>query len=266
MTPHEKYAHQIEGPFALPEHSLRICVIIGVCYLFTIGALRNLKAPRFLNLKLVMCVYNMIMSAWSLYMFLGFLGPFISNWKSAGYKLSLLIQDPELKLSQNMQWMILMFYWSKYVEYLDTLWTILLGKLTLNPRCFLQIYHHWITPAIVFCSLYYPFDMTWMGPLTNTFVHVVMYSYYAGSYFFKNKSFRKLGNYIFVIQMTQFFSCVFIMLAVCFLKYQNSGSMPQENRYSLYFVSSQYFTFIAMFAIFKAFRNKEIAKDVKKKN
>eukprot|EP00493_Phyllostaurus_siculus_P007175 UN07249 len=37
---------------------------------------------------------------------------------------------------------------------------------------------------------------------------LIMYFYYGVSHFIKSKSFRKLGNYIFFIQMTQFFTCM----------------------------------------------------------
>jgi len=243
-----KYVENVESIF--PSQTWQDAAIFTCAYVVAVFAL-NLGGLRFSNIKGLMAVYNLTMSAWSGYMFYMYLSNVASNWERAGWDMSLLLYDPELKLAQGVQATTLMFLWSKYIEYADTLWMILLGKLKLTPRCFLQVYHHAVTPLIVWSSLYTPFTCNWLGPLTNTFVHVIMYFYYGVSYWVKSKSFRKLGNYIFFVQMTQFFTCMVNGLVVIV-----ADSM--SNRFWFFYMISQYFVFFGLFIVFYMQRQKEL--------
>lgn len=251
------YVENLDSEIFIPQTSLQV-IIISCAYLAGV-LLLNSSGIRYSNLKNIMCVYNLIMSAWSAYMFISFLVTVIGNWSEAGWDLSLLYFDPELKLGKGIQNTNSMFLYSKYIEYLDTVWMILLGKLALTPRCFLQVYHHAVTPLIVWSSIYTPFTCNWIGPLTNTFVHVFMYFYYGVSHFVKSKSFRKLGNYIFLIQMTQFFMCAFSGFVVLFM-----DSMGPR----MYFLHTiaQYLVFIVLFIVFYRFRQAELKQKSKKQN
>jgi len=67
------------------------------------------------------------------------------------------------------------FFWSKYVEFLDTFFLILLDK----EVSWLHYLHHIGAPlAWGICSLH-SVPGTWIGTWANSFVHTVMYMYYA---------------------------------------------------------------------------------------
>lgn len=251
----EKYTANIDSVF--PSQTWQDCVLFTAIYVVSVFVL-NLGGLRFKHIKGVMAVYNLIMSAWSAYMCYMYFTILCQNWANENWDLSLLLQDPQVKLGQGMQATTLMFLWTKYVEYADTLWMILLGRLTMSPRCFLQVYHHAVTPLIVWSSLYTPWAMNWLGPLTNTFVHTIMYFYYGVSHFVKTKSFRKLGNYVFFIQMTQFFTCMFNQILVW---YTDSVSY----RFWYLYVCFQYYTFFVLFIIFYIQRQKELKEKKKTK-
>jgi len=247
------YTSNIESFF--PEQTWETALLFSVCYIIGVFAL-NIGGLRYSNIKGLMAVYNLTMSGWSFYMFYMYFNTVWSNWEAADWDMSLLLRDPELKLGQGIQATTLMFIWSKYIEYADTLWMILLGRLKMSPRCFLQVYHHFVTPLIVWSALYTPFTCNWLGPLTNTFVHVIMYFYYGVSHFIKSKSFRKLGNYIFFVQMTQFFTCMVNGIVVAY-----ADSM--SSRFWFYYLVGQYFVFFGLFIVFYMQRQKELKSKTK---
>mmetsp|Transcript_46237 Transcript_46237/g.76458 ORF Transcript_46237/g.76458 Transcript_46237/m.76458 type:complete len:283 (-) Transcript_46237:150-998(-) len=67
------------------------------------------------------------------------------------------------------------FYWSKYVEYLDTVWLVLKGK----PVSFLQTFHHFGAPWDMHLGIALKNETLWIFLLFNSFVHTFMYTYYA---------------------------------------------------------------------------------------
>ena len=67
------------------------------------------------------------------------------------------------------------FYYSKYVEYLDTAWLVLKGK----PVSFLQTFHHFGAPWDVYLGLAFENEGLWIFVVLNAFIHTIMYSYYA---------------------------------------------------------------------------------------
>ena len=60
-----------------------------------------------------MFIYNICLSAISLWMFFGLYNPFIENWSKENYDLGILINDTEMKISEGTQWFLLLFYWTK---------------------------------------------------------------------------------------------------------------------------------------------------------
>ena len=94
--------------------------------------------------------------------------------------------------------MVLLFYLSKYYEYADTYIIYLQNKTPI----FLQRYHH-VGAVIVwhFCYVY-KVDCIWIATWVNSFVHTVMYSYYAMSVL-KINFIRKYKQYITRMQIAQ---------------------------------------------------------------
>jgi len=67
------------------------------------------------------------------------------------------------------------FYYSKYVEYLDTVWLVLKGK----PVSFLQTFHHFGAPWDIYLGLVFQNEALWIFMFLNAFIHTIMYTYYA---------------------------------------------------------------------------------------
>jgi len=68
-----------------------------------------------------------------------------------------------------------LFYYSKYVEYLDTAWLVLKGK----EVSFLQTFHHFGAPWDVYLGIQFQNEGLWIFVFLNAFIHTVMYAYYA---------------------------------------------------------------------------------------
>jgi len=90
------------------------------------------------------------------------------------------------------------FYVSKYVEYIDTFLIYLKG----NKPIFLQLYHH--SGAVISWHLAYTYklDCFWIPTLLNSFVHSIMYTYYALS-ILKIDVIKNLKIYITALQISQ---------------------------------------------------------------
>lgn len=110
------------------------------------------------------------------------------------------------------------FTLSKIPELVDTLWLLLAKK---NP-IFLHWYHH-IT-VLLYVWLAYSFGITsgiWFGSM-NYCVHAVMYSYYAATQYSPSlkSSIRSWGTCITVLQISQMFIGMFVLLSICYYKSQ----------------------------------------------
>ena len=69
-------------------------------------------------------------------------------------------------------WAAKSFYYSKYVEYLDTAWLVLKGK----PVSFLQTFHHFGAPWDVYLGLALKNEGLWIFMFLNAFIHTLMYT------------------------------------------------------------------------------------------
>jgi len=67
------------------------------------------------------------------------------------------------------------FYYSKYVEYLDTVWLVLKGK----HVSFLQTFHHFGAPWDVYLAIVLKNEGMWIFISFNSFIHTVMYTYFS---------------------------------------------------------------------------------------
>lgn len=91
-----------------------------------------------------------------------------------------------------------LFYLSKYYEFFDTFILYLLGR----QPIFLQKYHH--IGAVICWHLTYinKVDCIWIPSLANSFIHIIMYSYYLGS-LLKIKRIRFIRQYLTTAQLIQ---------------------------------------------------------------
>lgn len=173
---------EVVAAFANPE------ILIGTFgYLLLKPLLRNsgLVSERKGAYKQAMIVYNIVMAVFSLACFvattvaLGWdrgYGAALLAW--AGDSPSPLYTDacPSPLYSSYLFTMAAKaFYWSKYVEYLDTAWLVLKGK----PVSFLQTFHHFGAPWDVYLGIQFQNEGLWIFVFLNAFIHTIMYTYYA---------------------------------------------------------------------------------------
>jgi hypothetical protein len=231
-------------------------------------------------------VYNLLMSIFSAYMFWGSARVLLANWQSwfehvcffhssshsfslshihphpptlthphsstlthtseGGYSLRLVVCDDEMILRPGMGPWFYLFFLSKYIEYLDTVFLILNRKYEWRVGWYLQLYHHAITASVAWVAWHLPVPSFWVGLVTNTFVHIVMYAYYAVATWWP--AVRKHGPVVTSLQLVQFIFCVTLGGAVVpVYMYVNDcrGSWV-----SWLYIEAVYTTFLLFFAWF----------------
>jgi len=162
------------------------------------------------NINFITIPHNLIMCIYSLYTFIGTSLVLLQNLKKVDYDFYYLVCDPDEVMYKGIDFWVYTFYLSKYVEYLDTFFLLLKAKPVMPPensQYLLHIYHHAITAAIVWGTIFFHFSTSWTGPWTNSFVHTLMYGYYFLAEL--NKIDRSLGGkFITPIQLIQFMFCL----------------------------------------------------------
>jgi len=109
--------------------------------------------------------HNVFLSILSLYMLLDCaLHVYLDGgWSSIHGYLSLGFKYPAL---------MNVFYWSKYLELIDTVILVLRNK---DPGT-LQLFHHCTTGSVAYSTRYHPL---WIGTWTNGLIHIFMYAHFA---------------------------------------------------------------------------------------
>jgi len=114
-------------------------------------------------------------------------------------KLNVSTSKEEMRVTNALWW----YFISKAFEFLDTFWMIVRKKFV--QVTFLHVFHHSSMLLIewIVCS-YVPGGQAWFGACLNSFVHIVMYSYYALSVIpsLRNKLWWK--KYLTSLQLIQF--------------------------------------------------------------
>ena len=102
-----------------------------------------------------------------------------------------------MSIIRDLDYWVWLFFLSKFYEWFDTLILLFRGKQVSNDDyttfcliisqlvppensiLMLHIWHHTVTASVAWCGWLLPFGVNWAGPITNTFVHMFMYTYYA---------------------------------------------------------------------------------------
>ncbi|XP_062376812.1 elongation of very long chain fatty acids protein 2 [Sardina pilchardus] len=152
------------------------------------------------NLKSVLVVYNFSVTMLSFYM----LVELISATWAAGYRLQCQglseVGDADVRVARVLWW----YYFSKLIEFLDTIFFVLRKK---NSQItFLHVYHHASMFNIWWCVLnWIPCGQSFFGPTLNSFIHVLMYSYYGLSTYPSMHKYLWWKRYLTQAQLIQFF-------------------------------------------------------------
>ncbi|KAL4630094.1 elongation of very long chain fatty acids protein 7 [Arapaima gigas] len=177
--------------------------IIIASYIYFVWSLgpRLMENRKPFDLKQVLIVYNFSLVGLSLYMCYEFL---MSGW-ATGYSFGCDIVDySNSPQAMRMAWTCWLYYFSKFIEMLDTVFFVLRKK---NSQVtFLHVYHHSIMPFTWWFGVKFaPGGLGTFHALLNCIVHVIMYTYYGvsamGPAYHKYLWWKK---YLTTIQLIQF--------------------------------------------------------------
>ncbi|KNC80038.1 hypothetical protein SARC_07584 [Sphaeroforma arctica JP610] len=240
-----------------PLMSFQALIVMAIVYLvLRFGLEKYMVDKKPVDTQFPAMVSNALLAVGSAWMFWGFASQLYENWSAENWDLNLLVCDPDLKLQNSMDKFIYVFYLSKFWEYIDTLFLILGKKQVIG----LHWFHHLITPSICWVAYQYPGACAWMGPLSNAFVHVCMYTYYTLTYFSMPRTF---GKYITQIQITQFLGNVMLFTVIFANLLFGQGHQQCGGSWLFYiYVMANYVNFLFMF---KSFNTARLAKLNKKK-
>ncbi|MBN3315839.1 ELOV2 protein, partial [Atractosteus spatula] len=152
----------------LPTLLLTLVYLVIVYF----GPLYMKNRPAY-SLKGVLIAYNFAVTMLSLYMLIELI---LATWQG-GYKLQCQNLDSaggaDIRVAKVLWW----YYFSKLIEFLDTIFFVLRKK---NSQIsFLHVYHHASMFNIWWCVMnWIPCGQSFFGPTLNSFIHVLMYSYY----------------------------------------------------------------------------------------
>ncbi|XP_068599352.1 ELOVL fatty acid elongase 8b [Brachionichthys hirsutus] len=135
---------------------------------------RLMKHKQPVDLRVVLIIYNFAMVGLSAYMFYEFL---VTAWLSSYSLLCQPVDYSSSPLALRMARVCWWFFFSKVVELSDTVFFILRKKN--NQVTFLHVYHHGTMIFNWWAGVkYVAGGQSFFIGLVNTFVHIVMYSYY----------------------------------------------------------------------------------------
>ncbi|AWP04076.1 putative elongation of very long chain fatty acids protein 1-like isoform 7 [Scophthalmus maximus] len=189
--------------YPLMHNPIEMSIILVAYIFFSVYAGPRLMANRKpFSLKIPMIVYNLSMVLLNAYIVLEFM---LSGWATTYTWRCDLIDTSMSPQALRMIRVAWLFYFSKYIELLDTAFFVLRKKQ--NQITFLHVFHHSFMPW----TWWWGITLTPVGgmaafhALVNAVVHVIMYFYYglsaAGPRFQKYLWWKK---YMTAIQLTQF--------------------------------------------------------------
>jgi hypothetical protein len=133
---------------------------------------KNLDAPKWF-----IGSYNLAMSLYSLVTFVLMIAS-IQQLYADGT--GLYGNDCKAAFSQPLfRNLVKVFYWSKFIEYMDTMFLIVKGK----PVSILQSFHHIGAPWDMWIFIMHENEATWIFVLFNSLIHTIMYGYYGCTLF-----------------------------------------------------------------------------------
>lgn len=153
------------------------------------------------NFRWTLFFYNIILVVMNFHIFSEL---FTASWKlNYSYSCQTVnyTSDPdEMRIASALWW----YYFSKMVEFLDTIFFILRKKN--NQVTFLHVYHHATMFPLWYIGVkWVAGGQAWFGAMINSLVHVAMYSYYAlaalGPEYQKYLWWKK---YLTILQLIQF--------------------------------------------------------------
>mmetsp|Transcript_6526 Transcript_6526/g.16239 ORF Transcript_6526/g.16239 Transcript_6526/m.16239 type:complete len:345 (+) Transcript_6526:135-1169(+) len=232
-------------------HSWKVPLTLTTSYLLGLPVLR-MFTTRFLTpsvdvkllLKETMVVYNggqVLLNGWMVYRFLDAVinkgHPFIGDIYT---------------VDRGATFAVWIHYMDKYLEFFDTIFMVLRGRM--DQVSFLHTYHHVsIAWAWWFALRCYPGGDAYFGALLNSWIHVMMYSYYTLSLL---KFPCPWKRFITLAQLLQFTSVV-VYTGFSFAIVRNGGEAETKHYLSY---ALQVFEMVSLFYLFSLFYSKAYKK------
>jgi len=127
---------------------------------------------------------------------------------------------------------------------------------------YLQVYHHSTTASVAWVAWHYNVPNAWFGLMSNTFVHIVMYFYFAVVVY--DRRVRVIGHFVTYIQLIQFYCVVgsafysqFMTLAL--------DTKCNDSYWGRMYVTVIYASYLVFFLVFHKARTKKINSGSSKK-
>ncbi|XP_074064137.1 very long chain fatty acid elongase 2 isoform X3 [Macrotis lagotis] len=151
------------------------------------------------------------------------------------------------------------YYFSKLIEFMDTIFFVLRKKT--SQITFLHVYHHTSMFNIWWCVLnWIPCGQSFFGPTLNSFIHILMYSYYGLSVIPSMHKYLWWKKYLTQAQLIQFVLTISHTLSAVVIP----CGFPFG---CLIFQSSYMLTLVILFLNFyvQTYRKKPLQQDTKEK-
>jgi len=160
-----------------PFSHLQVPVVLSFSYLLSLYLLQNyMKDRKPLTLKGFTLVHNAFLSLLSLSMFLGASYGVFLKLQTQGFWAGLVCEQDADPMKGPLFYWSYIFYLSKFYEFVDSFLLVLKKK----ELIFLHMWHHLIMPFVCWAGLEGKWAMAlWTSTFWNSFVHVLMYYYYA---------------------------------------------------------------------------------------
>lgn len=151
------------------------------------------------DLKLTIRLYNLLLVVINTYLF-------IKTFHHFNYGLDCWGCDEAISYGKREELLYYghLFFHTRYLEFFDTFFFILRKKQ--SQISFLHVFHHGVVPTLMYIGLkFYPVPFNVLLPITNMFIHIIMYAYYGLATF--GPSIQKYlwwKRYLTTLQISQF--------------------------------------------------------------
>lgn len=151
-------------------------IVIAYVYFVKVLGPKIMENRQPYDLTKVIYIYNLFQVISNIY--IGSMGIY-NSYMHSGFSITCQPIDYTIRTPQmnRLMFATYLYYSSKYVDLLDTIFFVLRKKF--NQITFLHVYHHagMVVATYIFCKFMSGSHDTLLGVI-NSFVHVVMYSYY----------------------------------------------------------------------------------------
>ncbi|GIY03640.1 elongation of very long chain fatty acids protein AAEL008004 [Caerostris darwini] len=217
MTPDYEYVLKYGDPrvtvYPLMDSPVKLLILIAIYFVLVrfVGPMWMENRPPY-NFRSAMIVYNLSISALSMWLFLNFgVYGWFTKYKLRCEPVDYSSNEDALKMVQ-ICWV---FFASKLLEFADTIFAVLRKKYSFVTK--IHLFHHCASPvAYWYCVKYGPGGYTTLFMFLNSFVHSNLYLYYCLAVIgIKTEKHLWWKTYIKISQLIQFV----ITLVYCFQLY-----------------------------------------------